>query len=235
MSRNQFAHCVRTIAVAGALCGLSLIAGVERTHAHEGHDHGEETPAITGAPASPRVVATSERYQFVGIVEGEVLVIYLDRAEDNAPVTTATVEVSLNGEVFKAERQEKTGTYEVTAPLLRKAGSHEVLVSLADGNASDLLVGTLKIPSTASNVAGRRSFSQIITDDGMPIVGHGDFGKYFFGPLTKDLWRLSLGLGYRWSENLVAKVEYTIERGELLNGTNRDEHDFVGAEIGFQF
>jgi hypothetical protein len=77
-------------------------------------------------------------------------------------------------------------------------------------------------------------FSQIIADEGMPIVGYGDFGKYFFGPLTRDLWRLSLGLGYRWSENLVAKVEYTREEGDLVGGAGRDNH-FVGAEIGFKF
>src|SRR5687768_8715654 len=78
-------------------------------------------------------------------------------------------------------------------------------------------------------------FSQIVADDGMPIVGHGDFGNYFFGPLTTDLWRLSIGLGYRWNENLLAKIEYTLEQGELLNGADRDHHNFFGAEIGFQF
>jgi hypothetical protein len=78
-------------------------------------------------------------------------------------------------------------------------------------------------------------FSQILADDGMPIIGHGDFGKYFFGPLTTDLWRLSIGLGYRWNENLLAKIEYTLEQGELLNGLDRNHHNFVGAEIGFQF
>ena len=78
-------------------------------------------------------------------------------------------------------------------------------------------------------------FSHVVADDGMPIVGHGDFGNYFFGPLTTDLWRLSIGLGYRWNENLLAKVEYTLEQGELLDGTKRDHHNFFGAEIGFQF
>ena len=78
-------------------------------------------------------------------------------------------------------------------------------------------------------------FSHIVVDDGLPIVGYGDFGKYFFSPLlTENLWRLSLGLGYHWSDNLVAKLEYTIEEGELATGTDRDNH-FVGAEIGFKF
>lgn len=78
-------------------------------------------------------------------------------------------------------------------------------------------------------------FSQILSDEGMPVVGHGNFGKYFFGPLTEDLWRLSIGLGYRWNDQLLAKVEYTIERGKTVNGAYRDHHDFLGAEIGFKF
>ena len=122
---------------------------MDRALAHEGHDGGREPSHAAGVAASPRVVASSEKYQLVGIVEGEVLVIYLDRAEDNAPVTAATLEVSLNGEPFKAEVQQKTATYEVTAPVLRKAGSHEVLISLSEGSTSDLLVGTLRIaPAT---------------------------------------------------------------------------------------
>ena len=120
---------MRSIGIAIALAVLSALLSAGSSFAHEGHDHGAETKAAPGAPTSPRVVATSESYQLVGIVEGEVLVIYLDRADDNSPVTTATIEVSLDGEPFKAELQEKTGTYEVTAPLLRKPGSHEVLVT----------------------------------------------------------------------------------------------------------
>ena len=77
-------------------------------------------------------------------------------------------------------------------------------------------------------------FSHIMADDGMPIVGHGAFGPFFFGPLTTDLWRLSIGLGYQWNEHLLTKVEYTREEGELLNGRARNEN-FFGAQVGFQF
>jgi membrane fusion protein, heavy metal efflux system len=162
--RRLFAPRVRAIACACAVAMGSLVASVDRTLAHEGHDHGAEPPAVSGAPASPRVVAISESYQLVGIVEGEVLVIYLDRAEDNAPVTTAAVEVTLDGEPFKAELQDKTATYEVTAPLLRKTGSHEVLVTLAEGDVHDLLVGSLTIPSMNSRAEPARRAPQLITD-----------------------------------------------------------------------
>jgi membrane fusion protein, heavy metal efflux system len=137
------------IAVACAASLLSL--GAHRTIAHEGHDHRSDLAANQDLPASPRVIATSEQYQLVGIVEGEVLVIYLDRAEDNAPVTTATIEVSINGDPFTAELDRKSGTYEAIAPVLRKAGSHEVLISLSEGSTQDLLVGTLRIPAANTN------------------------------------------------------------------------------------
>ncbi len=78
-------------------------------------------------------------------------------------------------------------------------------------------------------------FSQIHADKGMPIVGNGDFGDYFFGPLTRDLWRLSLGLGYKLSENLLVKLEYSFEQGKLETGERRGQSDFLGAELGFKF
>lgn len=125
---------------------LTLFAAPVSPTAHEGHEHG--SPAAGGAsPPSPRVVATSERYQFVGIVEGQVLVIYLDRASDNAPVTTATMEVAVDGDTIKAELQ-KDGTYEITSPRLKTVGSHEVLVTLKEGDASDLLIGSVAVPNS---------------------------------------------------------------------------------------
>jgi membrane fusion protein, heavy metal efflux system len=147
----------RRFAQAIVLAVFSAIACT--ASAHEGHDHGPEPKAGSTVPSSPRLVAISENYQLVGILEGEVLVIYLDRAEDNAPVTTATLEVSLDGTPHKAELLAKSGTYEITAPLLRKPGSYEVLVSVTDGAINDLLVGSLRIPG--DNHAGERSLGQM--------------------------------------------------------------------------
>ena len=130
---------------------FALAAGPAPLHAHEGHDHADKSAAEAGSLASPRVVAVSESYQLVGIVEGEVLVVYLDRAVDNAPVTTSTIEISLNGQPHKAEPQ-SNGTYEITAPILKRAGQIEVLANIADSGTSDLLVGALTIaPSAGSN------------------------------------------------------------------------------------
>src|SRR5687768_11586457 len=104
------ARSARAAATVGGALALLLFALAGSAPAHEGHDHAEEPRAKGSAVASPRVTAISERYQLVGIVEGEVLVIYLDRADDNSPVTAATIEVSLDGEAHKAELQAKTAT-----------------------------------------------------------------------------------------------------------------------------
>src|SRR5262245_44123386 len=130
-ARRLLARGTRAATIICIGAALLLLARMGPTSAHEGHDHGEPQPAAGAAVASPRIVATSERYQLVGIAEGEVLVIYLDRADDNAPVTAAAIEVALDGETFKAEPQAKTATYELTAPLLRQPGQHEVLATIA--------------------------------------------------------------------------------------------------------
>src|SRR5205085_1359294 len=45
-------------------------------------------------------------------------------------------------------------------------------------------------------------FSQIFADKGFPIVGNSSVDEYLFGPLTENIWRLSMGLGYRWNSHV---------------------------------
>lgn len=78
-------------------------------------------------------------------------------------------------------------------------------------------------------------FSQIFAHNGFPIVGNSTIGNYLFGPLTDEIWRLSMGLGYRWDRNLVLKTEYSLERGKEVGGANRDHEDLVAAELAFGF
>jgi hypothetical protein len=78
-------------------------------------------------------------------------------------------------------------------------------------------------------------FSGITADQGFPIVGNGNFSNYFFKELSTELWRLSLGLGYRFSDRLIIKAEYSLERGKETGGDSRDEEDFFGTEAAFQF
>jgi hypothetical protein len=82
--------------------------------------------------------------------------------------------------------------------------------------------------------AGAR-FSQILAGEGIPIVGNGDMDTYLFGPLATDMWRLSLGMGYRFSRNLVVKVDYSLERGKELGGQDRDHEDLIAGMAAFAF
>lgn len=152
MTSTRGASALRARLFAFAIATLLGAVSAAPSHAGPGHDHGPPAPAAS-APASPRVTADSESYQFVGIVEGAVLVIYLDRFADNSPVLEAQVEVTIGDTVAKAERQ-KNGTYEVASPLLRRPGTHEVLVQISEGTVNDLLVGSLRIPAPVADTHG---------------------------------------------------------------------------------
>jgi len=76
-------------------------------------------------------------------------------------------------------------------------------------------------------------FSEVLCNDGVPIMGLGN-GSYF-SSLTKELWRLSLGAGYRFSDQLQLKLEYSLERGRMLSGESRGNEDFFGTEATFKF
>jgi hypothetical protein len=77
-------------------------------------------------------------------------------------------------------------------------------------------------------------FSEAIAANGYPIVGNGNPG-YYFSELTTDLWRLSLGIGYRFSDRLIIKTEYSFEGGPQVNGESRNQENFFGTEIAFKF
>ena len=73
-------------------------------------------------------------------------------------------------------------------------------------------------------------WSHIMAGQGFPLVGNGDFNDYFFNQLTKDLKRLSLGAGYRWSPSLLTKIEYTFDKGRELGGALRNHENLFAVE-----
>ncbi len=85
--------------------------------------------------------------------------------------------------------------------------------------------------------AGAR-FSRIFVTDGYPLPGQGDMGNYFFnpfGPQAEELWRCSVGLGYRFSPNLLVKTEYSLEGGKEVGGARREDVDMFSAQAAFGF
>ena len=78
-------------------------------------------------------------------------------------------------------------------------------------------------------------WSQIFAAEGFPLVGAGNFATRLYGTPTEGLQRLSLGTGYRWSRDIVGKLEYSLNRGREVGGTRRDHEDFFGAEVSVRF
>ena len=94
-------------------------------------------------PALPVAVAESETFEAVGLLESDGLSWYIDRADSNAPVLGARLEVEANGRAVQAVFRPQHGDYLITdsawlAPL-RQPGEHMLALTLLAGEESDLL------------------------------------------------------------------------------------------------
>jgi hypothetical protein len=93
---------------------LVTACGTFSAHAHGDADHDHGPPVAAAAGSLPRLATKSEAYELVAIRDGERLIIYLDRFEDNSPVEDATIAVTIEGESVAAEPA-AGGTYAVSS------------------------------------------------------------------------------------------------------------------------
>ncbi len=126
-----------------AACILVLRAATSCVLAHGGHDHGADRSALEISSLN-RATAMSEAYQLVAVLDRESLVITLDRLATNEPVRNATVSVTV-GTSDRAAVARPDGAYAVAAPELAKPGRHELVVSIAEGKVSDLLITAIDV------------------------------------------------------------------------------------------
>jgi hypothetical protein len=103
------------------------------------------------------------------------------------------------------------------------------------GNGRDIFYYSAEVvQNLPENFYAVTRFSEAIAANGYPIVGNGNFGDYY-DMLTTDLWRLSLGIGYHFSDRLIIKTEYSFEGGQQVNGESRNQENFFGTEVAFKF
>ena len=114
---------------------------------NDGHDHGDAAPATSG-PALPRFAAVSELFELVGVLNGQRLTLYLDRADDNSPVTEAQIELEIAGKKFKAVKH-GADEFEVVLPEVPKPGVLPITATVSAGTDTDLLAGELDIHEAA--------------------------------------------------------------------------------------
>jgi hypothetical protein len=138
----------RNILSALAATVFILISGAAGLQAHEGHDHGAETPAAP-ATVAPRGEAHSERFEVVAVAQGKTLAIYLDDYRTNAPVEQAGIEVETPAGPAPAKAL-GNGVYSLDAPFLEKGGHIDLIVTVNAGGDPDILPITIDVPAPGS-------------------------------------------------------------------------------------
>lgn len=145
-TRNWINALVCVVAIAALSAAPALAA--------PGHDHGDEAPAATAEEIAPRLSAMSDKHEMVALVDGQDLIIWINEFATSTPVTTATVDVTIDGKTVRAEPQ-PDGTFHVPAgPLAghetaehgaepEPLDQHNVLVSVTTSAGQDLLTGEL--------------------------------------------------------------------------------------------
>jgi cobalt-zinc-cadmium efflux system membrane fusion protein len=123
---------------------------VAHAHGDADHDHGPPAAAIAGI--LPRLAVKSESYELVAILDGERLTIYLDRFDDNSPVSDATIAVTIDGEAVAAEPTADK-TFLAASKRLRGDGSIELIFDIQAPAGDDLLIGTLVLPKRTATDA----------------------------------------------------------------------------------
>lgn len=91
----------------------------------------------------PRFEARSPDFELVGVLEEGRLLLYLDRADDNAPVAGARLDVEGRGIAEPIGE----GTYALPLVAL-PPGRHPVVVAVETSETGDLLNGILEVPGS---------------------------------------------------------------------------------------
>ena len=111
--------------------------------AHEGHDHADQPKSSVQIGTTPRLEAISGPFELVALIRNGELVIYLDRFQTNEPVTGA--KISVETPKGPQDAKESDGTYRLEAAWAKDA-SVDLIFTVVDGDASEILTGTLAVP-----------------------------------------------------------------------------------------
>jgi membrane fusion protein, heavy metal efflux system len=119
--------------------------------AHEGHDLVTNQDSALAARL-PRLSASSELYELVGVLDGLRLTIYLDGFQDNVPVTDANISVTINDKTEVAERS-PDGTYTLVSGQFGAGGLFEFVFDIRAPEGDDLLIGKLSLATVTATRA----------------------------------------------------------------------------------
>lgn len=118
---------------------------------------GLSAQAAEGPAPIPVAVAESELFEVVGRLEGDGFVFYIDRADSNAPVLNATLEVERAGKPAKAVFRAESGDYLIAdvewLKPLRQPGEYPLALTVIAGEESDLLTADFMVTALPAGTA----------------------------------------------------------------------------------
>ncbi|CAA6816606.1 MAG: Unknown protein [uncultured Thiotrichaceae bacterium] len=123
----------------GYLLSMSFLISSPMLQAGAGHDHGHENEAAPVLSTAPRLAMESNQFELVIVRESHGLLLYLDDFANNTPLTTASIDLEINGQSVSTENTQK-GTYHAHLETPLADGEHSVMATIIANNASDLLV-----------------------------------------------------------------------------------------------
>lgn len=156
-------------------------AAVAAPGAHGPNGEHLDAPGRHGhADAGPRIETFTETFELVGRLQDDELSILIDRYESNEPVLNGKLEVEFNGLKAAATFHADHGDYAVDdarfMEALAKPGKHSLVFTLAAGEESDLLEGTMVIK--ANDAGHGHSHADLHAD------AHGDSHGHSFSLKT---------------------------------------------------
>jgi cobalt-zinc-cadmium efflux system membrane fusion protein len=132
---------------------IGLVCAGPDALAHEGHDHGNETPPLSAS--LPRGSAASTDFELVAVLRNGELTVYLDHFATNEPVAGASIEVETPEGPVTAEARDD-GTYRSPAPWAKVAGRYDLIFTVAAGEKADVLPLSINVPEkSGQGVAGQ--------------------------------------------------------------------------------
>ncbi|GGH67266.1 hypothetical protein GCM10010975_36920 [Comamonas phosphati] len=146
-------------------------------------EHLDVAPTTGATSSAPRIEAKSESYELVGRLQGGELSMFINRFATNAPVNQAKVEVELGELKASAPFHDDLGDYAVAdgkfLEALGKKGTHALVITIVDGNESDLLEGSLEVGAvTALETGHDQGRENNLLLAGLAVVALGVVGAF---------------------------------------------------------
>lgn len=129
-----------------------LLAAPAIVSAHGDEDHGAAANIAAPTGAKPRIEARTATVELVAAADGDDLTIWIDGWADNAPITNANVNVTIDGQSKSAKPED--GVYTLSDPKIETAGAHQLAVLITRGGTVESLSAELDIPSAQATATG---------------------------------------------------------------------------------